>query len=130
MPKQTDITGTFRVPEEAWGKFWNTMLTIPGADITPNTRVETPATKKTKGKAAEGSTAACLILAALSNNGKLTRAQLSAVVAAAGKNPNTAGSTLHVLKKEKRVTLSGTDGTYKITAAGSTYLAKSCPNAD
>lgn len=128
MPSKTDITGTFRVPEEAWGRFWNTMLTIPGSDIVPNTRVETPTTK-TKGKAAEGSTAACLILAALLNKGPMTRPQLAEVVASAGKNANTAGSTLHVLKNQKRVTLDA-KGSYKITATGVKYFTKSCPNAD
>jgi hypothetical protein len=125
MAKQTDITGTFRVPEEAWGKFWNLMLTIPGADIAPNTRVE-PAGKKTNGRAAEGSTSKCIILAhlnALSPDYAGT-ATLTQAIVAAGKAARSSGSVLHELLKAKQIKR-GPKG-YAITAAGGHYLATKC----
>lgn len=101
------------------------MLTIPGADITPNTRASSePVAKQSKGKTAEGSTAACLILHALAKR-NLNRSQLAALLKASGKNESTAGSTLHVLKNRKHVRLLAT-GEYAITSGGGAWLAENC----
>jgi hypothetical protein len=130
MPKATDITGTFRVPEEAWGRFWNHMLTIPGADITPNTRVEPPA-KRIKGSVKNGTSGKCIVLAALMHKpggGKrtviMTGDQLTAVLVEAGKAKSSCPNIIYELKKEKRI--SGTTSGYQITSAGKRYFETSC----
>lgn len=126
MAKQTDIAGTFRVPEEAWGRFWNLMLTIPGAEITPSTRVEA-SPKRTQGKTTEGSTGKCIVLRALSGVPQLARFEIEDVLVKAGKSATSAASMLTELKKSKLAKL-GSKG-YFITAAGRKYLKASCPHA-
>jgi hypothetical protein len=127
MAKQTDITGTFRVPEEAWGKFWNLMRTIDGADIVPNTRVESAGKKaRANGKASEGSTGKCIALNYLNalSPDYGTTAQITQALVEGGKSPKSSGNVLHELLKNKQVK-KGSKG-YAITAAGGHYLATKC----
>lgn len=127
MPKATDITGTFRVPEEAWGKFWNLMLSIDGADITPNTRVQPNGARKPRssGKTSEGTTGICIVLAALSNSKALTTKELSAVLVEAGKSPKSVSNCIFEAKKQKLIKTAG-KATYAITPAGRKYAETNC----
>ncbi len=127
MPKQTDITGTFRIPEEHWGAFWNFMLQTPGADITPNTRAHAPEPKRSNGKAANGSTSKCIVLNALSKSGAHDAKTLGALIVQAGKAKGSVHNTFYDLLKAKLI--SGDRGAYKITANGKKYLADNCKGA-
>lgn len=123
MPKTTDIEGTFRIPEEAWGRFWNTMLSIPGAAITPTTRAQAPTAKRSNGKTAGGTTSNCLILAALAAGVKL-RPALEAVLVQAGKNASSVGSSLQDLKTKHFVKLTAKG--WAITASGKKWRKANC----
>jgi hypothetical protein len=124
MGKTSDITGTFRVPEEAWGKFWNLMLTIPGADITPNVRG--PAQEKAKrkmGNKAEGTTGRCIVLKAVAGTEKpVPLATLQKLMTDAGKAPASLHGLLHAMKTAKQIKQSA-DGCV-IMQAGRQYLAQ------
>lgn len=124
MPKATDITGSFRVPEEAWGRFWNTMLTIPGAEVTPNVRAAEKSSRRTNGSLAAGSTAKCIILAALQNQSSLTRKELEAFLEGAGKNPTAVGSALQDLRNGKHV--KRVKNGWASTPLGTTFLKQNC----
>lgn len=126
MPKQTDITGTFRVPEEAWGRFWNTMLSIPGAEISPNTRVEAPSnTKRTNGSVVSGSTSQCLVLAHLIEHKSATTEEIGEMLVANGKAKSSLGNALYELKKVKRI-VSPKPRVYEITQRGRDYFIGNC----
>lgn len=120
MPKATDITGTFRVPEEAWGRFWNAMLTIPGADITPNTRVHDSAERKS------AMTAKCIILGVLAQNRKkkLTGEWLADLIHEAGKPRGSVPALLKHLQEMKLIT--GDKRGHSITGAGLTLYKAQC----
>jgi hypothetical protein len=130
MAKQTDITGTFRVPQEAWGSFWNFMLTCPGAEITPNTRAQSngsaPA-KRTKGSVGKGSTGKCIMLTALADKGRppMTTAQLTQVIVDAGKQKSSAANMIYELRNEKLIKGDNKTG-YSITSAGAKFCATHC----
>lgn len=124
MPKATDITGTFRVPEEAWGRFWNVMLSIPGADVSPNVRAEAPA-KKTNGKTAQGTTGKCIALHYLAaNKGPIGNATFLEHLTAAGKSAQSVPNILYELKKLKHIR--GSAKGYTITPAGTSFLKTKC----
>lgn len=126
MGKTSDITGTFRVPEEAWGKFWNLMLTIPGADITPNVRGPAPEkAKREVGKASEGSTGKCVVLAALKNVAHMTASQVTEMLVKHGKSAKSAPNVLYELKGKKQI--KQTPKGYALTPAGLTFLRENCP---
>lgn len=128
MPKATDITGTFRVPQESWGSFWNFMLSCPGADITPNTRASSsPATapaKRANGKAKDGTSGRCIVLNALSETTSLPTKTLNQMMIGAGKAPGTLGGLVFTMQKDKQ--LKKVKGGYAITAAGRSYLKSHC----
>jgi hypothetical protein len=129
MPKQTDITGSFRVPEEAWGRFWNLMRTIDGAEILPAVRVNGHAKPETKtrvrGKDTEGSSGKCIVLNALLAHGAtMTTKMISDAMVAAGRSPHV-GSLLDRLKKDK-VVVAAAGGGYRITAAGRKFAQEHC----
>lgn len=120
MPKATDISGTFRVPEEAWGRFWNAMLTIPGAEITPETRVHSPSKREAP------MSAKCIVLAVMANKPRkvLTGEYLADLLDEAGKPRGSTPQLLHSLKHQKLIK-GGGEG-YLITPAGVKYAHTQC----
>lgn len=125
MPKQTDMTGTYRVPEEAWGRFWNFMLTIPGADITPNTRAQAPEAKpkRANGSTKRGTSLKCIILNALLEGPKAAL-DITPIVVAAGRSKGSVHNTCYELVNAKHI--AGDNEGYRITAAGRKYAAEHC----
>lgn len=126
MPKTNDIAGTIRIPEAGYGRFWNFMKTMPGAEFTPllDAKSEPNGAKRTKGKTSEGSTANCVVLAALTKE-PLARHGIEAALVNAGKNKSSAGSALQDLKGKKHIRLTAKG--WAITAAGKKFHATSCP---
>jgi hypothetical protein len=128
LPKTTDITGTFRVPQEAWGSFWNFMLTLDGADITPNTRVSAakPAPRK-KGSDAGGTSLRCIMLAGLANITSLPTSELAELIEAAGKAKSSVSNAIFEAKRDGLIKpVKGTRAVYAITPAGKKYLETEC----
>lgn len=126
------------MPEAGYGRFWNFMRTMPGAEFTPLLDAKGPAVegatpKRTHGKVKDGSTAKCIVLATLQKQvddgeGPLTTGQLTDAIVMAGKAPKSVGNVLHELVKAKRIKR-GDEG-YTITAAGSKWYETSCPVAE
>lgn len=124
MPKTTDIEGTFRIPEEAWGRFWNTMLSIPGAAITPTTRAQAPSAKRSNGKVSDGSTGKCLVLRHLNVVPKAPLSELSELLVKNGKSKTSVANVVFELKKAKRI--KGDAAGYSITPAGRAFVKANC----
>lgn len=127
MPKQSDIVGTIRVPEEHYGRFWNFMRSMPTAEFSPQVTASGPngAKKGPKGKDSEGSSSKCIALSAIIAHGAplSTAGFVSAML-----NNNRSrhvGSLIDRLLKEKMITR--TKAGYNITAAGRKFHATSCP---
>jgi predicted transcriptional regulator len=123
MPKATDVTGTIRIPEEGYGRFWNFMRSMPGAEFTPVLEAKGQPAKRTHGKVKEGTTGKCLMLEALQENA-MKAAEANQVLVAAGKSPKSVGNVLFELKKAKLITQK--DGWYAITAKGKKFRAENC----
>lgn len=124
MPKQTDVVGTIRVPEEDYGRFWNFMKTMPSSEFTPAMTASKPNGKRSKGTTSEGSTGRCLVLRALSKEA-LKTADINQVMVAAGKSPKSSANVIFNLKKDKLIRQAN-DGWYSITAAGKTFISENC----
>lgn len=125
MPKQTDITGTFRIPEEAWGRFWNTMRSIPGAEIMPTVAAETPA-KRVKGTTSDGSTVKCILLRTIGrgNGGVMPRAMLIAALEEAGKAATSFNSAIVKIVEDGQARKTKTG--YALLGKGRAYLNDHC----
>lgn len=131
MAKQNDITGLIRIPEAGYGRFWNFMKTMPGADFTPDIDAKEPngaakpKPKRNVGKDADGTSGRCIVLDALVPNGTvMTAGQLNDLMTAQGKSAKTLHGLLHNMVKAKQ--LKRTDKGYSITAAGRKYYQTEC----
>lgn len=128
MPKQSDIVGTICIPEAGYGRFWNFMRTMPGAEFTPRLdakgKPEATIVKRTHGSTKDGTTGKCIMLKALQSNSMKT-AEAVQILVGAGKSAKSVGNVLFELKKAKLI--SQKDGWYAITAKGKKFCDTSCP---
>lgn len=126
MPKQTDIVGTVRVPEEHMGRFWNFMRSMPTCEFTPTIAADmTPTQKRVHGSVKNGSTGKCILLNALAKGPDLLQAGCRAVLVNAGKAPASVANVVFELKRDALIKRAK-DQSYGITAKGRKFLATSC----
>lgn len=116
------------IPVTHFGAFWMFCEEHPGIQFKHQTPAQSqlPVSKRANGKASEGTTGKCVVLAALSNQAHLTTAQLTTMIVQHGKSPKSMGSLLNELKTKKRIRSSKAG--YSITALGRSYLKDNCPN--
>lgn len=125
MAKQTDITGTVRIPEEHMGRFWNFMRSMPTCEFTPIVAASDTPAKRAHGKTANGSTGKCVVLHALTKTANLTTKGITTTMTSAGKAAKSAPNVIFELKRDKLIRQNA-DKSYSITAAGKTFISENC----